>query len=53
MERCEKVSLEAVVRVGVTVEQRPEGKEGTILTSAGRVFLTVVIAYAKALRREQ
>lgn len=57
MERRGKGSPEEVVRDdlsdGVTFEQRPKGKERTLLTSAGRVFLREGTAYAKAQSQEQ
>lgn len=57
MQSAGKGSPEEVVRDGLshgeTFEQRPEGKEGAVQTSAGRVFLTEGIACAKALSRDQ
>lgn len=57
MERRGKGSPEEVVRDdlsdGVTFEQRPKGKERTLLTSAGRVFLREGTAYAKTQSQEQ
>lgn len=38
---------------GVIFEQRPEGKEGAMPTTAGRVFLTEGTACAKVLSRKQ
>ena len=52
-----KGSAEEVVKDslsdGVTFEQRPEGKDGAMQTSDGRVFQTEGTAYAKALGQEQ